>query len=68
MSTTTVYIQTKSGPGWYTHGTIEAVRSALRGDELISIWWFAPWGQRYAEKIWLSEDEVAFIRTESEDG
>lgn len=61
-------IQTKSGPSWYTDWSIPEVRAAIREDETITVWWFAPWGQRFKENVFLAAEELAFIRTESDDG
>lgn len=65
MATT---IQTRTGAMWHTNAPVEDVRNAIMSGDLIDIWWFSSWGQRYKERVWIPEDEVAFIRTESDDG
>jgi len=62
------HIQSKSGTTWYTDWTIQEVRAAINQDLEIPVWWFAPWGQRFSEKLFLREDELAHLRTESDDG
>ena len=62
------FLQTKTGSSWYTDLDIQEVLAAVRDGQVIPIWWFAPWGQRFAERVLIAEDEVAFIRTESDDG
>lgn len=62
------YIQTKSGGNWYTDWTIPEIRAPIREDEVIPVWWFAPWGQRFSEHVFVAEDELAYLRTESDDG
>lgn len=62
------FIQTKSGPNWYTDLSIGEVLRAIRDEQEIPVWWCAPWNHRYRESLLLLEDELAFLRTESDDG
>ena len=70
-----VAIMQRGGTSWYTNvdadsqeEAVTMVKGMIDRDEIIPVWWFASWGQRYAEKIWVPADEVAFIRTEQDDG
>lgn len=61
-------IQTRSGNCFLTDDSIADAKAAIsRGDE-ITVWWFAPTGTRYKENIWFHDEDIAYIRTESDDG
>lgn len=60
-------IQFKGGPAYYVSESIEDVKGMLDRGEVVTVWWFSPWGQRYKERLWASLDEVAYLRTESDD-
>ena len=61
-------IQTTSGTCFYTNATPEQIHGQIEMGNAIDVWWFAPWGQRYSERLLLSMDRVEFLRTESDDG
>jgi len=71
-----VCIMQKGGACWYTTThkelsqaeSVGLVKGMIDRGETIKVWWFAPYGQRYSEDIWLDPEEIAFIRTESDDG
>ena len=71
-----VCIMQRGGACWYTtvHKELDQAESValIKGmidrGESIKVWWFVPYGQRYSEEIWLDPTEIAFIRTESDDG
>jgi hypothetical protein len=60
-------IETKTGHMFLTNLSLAEVKTAMELDQPIDIWWYASYGQRYSEKLLISRDEVAWIRTESED-
>ena len=57
-----------AGSVYYTQLTIQEARTAVDANEPIPVWWFASWGQRYAETAWFPPDKVDLIRTEHDDG
>lgn len=70
-----VCIMQRGGSCWYTTvdatqpaEAVEFVKGIIDRGETLRIWWFSPYGQRYTESIWLDSSEIAFIRTESDDG
>jgi hypothetical protein len=60
------YIHCKSGSGWFTDLSPSDARQAIAMGNEIDVWWFAAWGTKYEEKLSISEDEIAYIRTEGE--
>lgn len=61
-------VKLKSGSTYYTNQSFADVRTAISTGEVIPVWWFAAWGQRYSEELWVPEDELAYLLTESDDG
>lgn len=60
-------IQTRSMT-YYANGTPEEVKAALDQGRFVDVWWFAAWGQRYAERAWFAADAIEMVRSESDDG
>lgn len=60
-------IQTKQGAGYLTNHTIPETKGMIDRGEVIVVWWFAIHGQRYTEEILIEAEEVAYLRTESDD-
>ena len=70
-----VCIMQKGGACWYTTvdigqqtEAIKHVEGMISRGEIFKIWWFAAHGQRFTEAIWIDSSEVAYLRTESDDG
>lgn len=61
------YIQAMTGEGWYSSASIEEVRQHLENGDILDVWWFSPWGQRFREQLAIEPENVAFLRTESDD-
>lgn len=61
-------LQTHSGAAFYTNESVEDVHNAVERGIVQDVWWFAPWGQRFSERLWIAAEEVAYIRSESDDG
>ena len=61
-------IQMASGASYYTNISPEEVRAQIEIGNAIDVWWFAPWGQRYSERLLASMDRIDYLRTESDDG
>lgn len=61
-------IMLHSGMGWYTDLEPEDVKQRVENEELIPVWWFADWGQRYSERALITPEAIAYLRTESDDG
>lgn len=60
-------IQTKFGPGYITDHSLSEVKGMIDRGETITVWWFAIHGQRYKEDMLIEAEEVAYLRTESDD-
>jgi len=61
-------LKLKSGATFYTNLTISEARTAITNEIEISVWWFAAWGQRFSEKLYIADGELAYMITESDDG
>ena len=61
-------IQASNGNGFYTNATLEQTRSDIELGNTIDVWWFAAWGQRFTERLFIPMDQVEYLRTESDDG
>lgn len=60
-------IETKTGHAFLTNLSLDEAKSAIEMGQSVDIWWYAMYGQRYSEKLLIKSEEVAWIRTESED-
>lgn len=72
----TLMIMMKGGASWYvsTHEedepevAINYVKGQIDRGEILKVWWFGPHGQRFSEWVYCDPTEIAFIRTEQDDG
>ena len=62
------FIQSKGGASWYTDLSPQEARAAFDRGDAIAVWWYMSWGQRCREMLWLNPEELAYVRTESDDG
>jgi hypothetical protein len=63
-----VKVTLKTGTAYWTDLTIAEAVAAVRDGESFDVWWYAPWGQRFRETLWVAADELAAVMTESDDG
>ena len=57
-----------AGQMWFASGvSIEDARACIGQGIPIKVWWFASNGTRYTETVWIPEESLEYIRTESDD-
>lgn len=56
------------GATWYTELSIAHTKIAIESGQEIKVWWWAGWGHRFQESIYVPIEKLDFLRTESDDG